>query len=98
MSGPARFAACDTTDRAKLHGERAVRQAAQREAAACRKVIAELLRAVDSRIASERAGFDDDVWGERPNAARINARIDGLTSARDLIAEAVKRTAKRGPS
>ncbi len=85
------------TRAATKHDERTLRMAAQREAAACRKVIAELLRAVDSRIASERAGFDDDVWGERPNAARINARIDGLTSARDLIAEAVERTAKRGP-
>lgn len=74
--------------------EREVRQAAQREAAACRKALADLLRDVDARIASERAGYDDDVWGERPDARRINARIDGLTSARELIAAAVARTAK----
>ncbi len=77
--------------------ERTLRMAAQREAAACRKVIADLLRDVDARIDSERASFDDFVWGERPDATRINARIDGLNSARDFIVEAVARTAKRGP-
>ena len=84
------------TRAAPKRDERTLRMAAQREAAACRKVIADLLRDVDSRIASERAGFDDDVWGERPNGDGIRARIDGLNSARDLIAEAVERTAKRG--
>ena len=86
------------TRAAPKRDERALRMAAQREAAECRKVIAELLRAVDARIESERASFDDFVWGGRPSADLIRARIAGLTSARDLIAEAVKRTAKRGPS
>jgi len=81
--------------RTQLLDERARRQAAQREAAALRKTLADLLAWVDNRIESERRGFDDWTWDGRPDPAPIRARIDALSSVRDEVVRAVQRTAKR---
>ena len=85
--------AAHDSNRASLLDERARRQAAQRDAAALRQELADLHRDLGDAVEPWRGSYDD-VWGERPDAGRIDARIEGLNDARGRVAAAIARTAK----
>lgn len=49
---------------------------------------------IKSDIASLRASYDDDVWGERPDGNRIHAEIEGLKSALSILDHVLSDTFK----